>query len=113
MWNLLEGKGSELSVLALFLIFIITLAASCLKWGWPWTWGRGKKRTLDTVRSNPGYKAGESPTCKDNRDKIIAVETKVINIEGDITEIKSENKKDHIRIFGILDKIRNGLRGGG
>lgn len=90
MWNLLEGKGSELSVLALFLIFIITLAASCLKWGWPWTWGRGKKRSLDTVRNNPGEKPGNAAVCKEHMIALAKIEIKVKGICDNIKKIERQ-----------------------
>ena len=54
---------------------------------------------------NPNGKPGNAQTCKDNRDKIIALETSVENIEDDIKEMKTNNREDHEKIFDKIDKI--------
>ena len=81
----------------------------------------GKNGKQATVRNNPGYKGGESPVCKENRDKIIGLEKDMVNmkdeqkkdIEGvnkSIEKSCKENREDHKEIFRLLNKIK--LTGG-
>lgn len=81
-------------------------------------WKKDKRLTLRTQRlqvppvaNNPHtVKPGDSKTCKENRDKIIGLETSVENVEEDIKEMKKNNREDHEKIFDKIDKIREKRR---
>ncbi len=96
----MKGFGSEGSVLNLllsaFILWHVFIKPKMMK-------KQGKDRRKV---SNPSVKPGDSIVCKENRDKIIALETSVKDIKNDIVEIKDNNREDHEKIFDKIDKIK-------
>ena len=90
----LEGMGTELGLINLAAILGVIWRVIIL----PYLQVRGlvkvkKNKTTGTVikkPGNPGPKPGDGDTCKENRDMIIRLETKVEAIEKSIEAI---NKK--------------------
>ena len=109
----IKGFGSELSlILLIILVFDKVIIPLYINWK------KDKRLTLRTQRvqlspvaNNPQtVKPGNSETCKENRDKIIGLETSVENIEEDIKEMKRNNRDDHKSMFEKIEKIRNNRR---
>lgn len=95
----MKGFGSEGSVinfiLSFFILWHLFIKPKLMK-----KQGKDRRKPI-----NPNSKPGNSVVCKENRDKIIALETSVENIEDDIKEIKENNREDHEKIFDKIDKI--------
>ena len=93
MFKLVEGLGSELGLVNTFgLIFVVlAIVAILAKLGMLRLPGKNSK-TRTMVRYNP-HPPGEAVPCRENRDMIIEVKTKIEGIEGDIKEIKMDIKE--------------------
>ena len=91
----IKGIGSEgVIAIVLYLIFERLI--------WPWL-KRRKYRQPEAdrrKRTNPNDRPGDAKICKDNRDKIIALETS-------FKDLKEENKEDHKEIKSDIKKLFN------
>jgi preprotein translocase subunit YajC len=106
----LEGFGSEGSVVNFIInLFCIGLILYFFKIRPAMMARQGKDRRMK-LPGNPGVKPGDATECKLNRDAIVKLKEKVGNVEGDIKEIKENNRKDHEKIFDKIEKIRNNRR---
>lgn len=70
-----------------------------------------KKQGVDRrVANNPGVKPGFGDSCKKHGEALVRLDERVGNIEGDIKEMKINNRQDHKEIFDKIDKVRNNRR---
>jgi len=91
----IKGIGSE-GVIAIVIYLLIRFEL------WPWFKKRkyGQPENDRRKRTNPNDRPGNTRVCKENRDKIIAVETS-------FRDLKEENKEDHKEIKGDIKKLFN------
>lgn len=123
--ELLQGKGTELGITNLIILFMMLAN----KLGWldrvkkrlPTKKKNGNDTVLGKLASNPGNpgnpysKPGKGEVCIKNGNKLTELNTKVENLESKVDDnekaietVRVENRADHKEMFAKIDKLKNG-----
>ncbi len=95
VFDLVDGLGSELGVISIIAIAVITLYFAG-KLGWLRFPGQ-KKRERTLIRYNP-HPPGQAKECRDHAEALVRIET----------TLKLQSKETNRRLAAIERKVNNG-----